>query len=389
MSYYFTADGQNVQGPIPLAHIAAMVRQSRLPPNVHVCAPGGQWQPISSLAPVEADPNDGAAAEASASPRQTAPEAAASSSEPLASRSAVTDRPTSEAPRSVARSEASAPRPSPIATTTEPTSTTALAQAQTAALQGPADFSDLLVASKRPVQAKQLVSQGTTFHQIVAFFLFLGAAIVLTLSTWGVGPLVILIAGWFMARRIRVQILGNGVRVGADQFPEIHRCTQDFARRLGMKKVPEVYIVEGSALNAMALKVGKGSYVVLVDDIVHGALMAGETKALSFIIGHELAHHALGHTGSLGLYMSSLWKPLSRCNEMTCDAVAAALVEDREVCARGLGMILVGPQLIRNLSWKALDRQASELLSNRLWKPSERSMTHPHLLRRYAALRQG
>jgi Zn-dependent protease with chaperone function len=116
-------------------------------------------------------------------------------------------------------------------------------------------------------------------------------------------------------------------------------------------------------------------------------MRAGEAKALSFVIAHELAHHALGHTGRLRGAASTLWKKLSRLDELSCDAVAAGLVEDSEACAKGLGLFLVGPELVGHVDWKALDSQASDLLNKERWKAAEGSLSHPLLLRRYAALR--
>ena len=392
MSHYFTADGQNVQGPIPLSDIAAMVRQSKLPGNVHVCEPGGQWQPIRAVVPAIQLATSVAAAEA---PRPAQTEAAPARTASPTTVGAVDANVGSNQASLIAQAE-SRPRSSRQAEPGESSALVTAAESSPPARRAdqtlaPADFSDLLVESTRTIDPKSHVYAGTGLHSAFAFILFLismlFASIYLVFATFGIGLCLVLLFGWIGERRARARIQGGGVRVSRDQFPEIYQCTQDFGRRLGMKEVPEVYIVEGSMLNAFATKLGKNNYILLIDDIVHGALTAGETKALSFILGHELAHHALGHTGFVTGAMSAMWKPLSRCNEMTCDAVAADLVENRDLGARGLAMLLVGPQLLRNLNWRALDRQAQELLSKKVWKGAESSMTHPLLVRRYAALR--
>ena len=428
VSYYFTLDGKDVQGPTTLQQIAEWVRQSKLPPTVYVCEAGGQeWKQLTAVVPaIQLAPPSGAAAAAQTA---AAPTAIAQTAEPTAqtehsataTQSSTASSVTSEAAQSSASvaptsspassaSQAAAERP------TEPTAqpeagsralarretNTALAGSSTSAGNASStgsatlasatvsDFSGLVISSSRPVDAKSKKSKGTGLHTFVGYavvapFLFL-FALGLTITTYGAILLIVGISYWLTVRRGHAQIHGGSVHVNEDQFPEIHRCAQQFADRLRMKSVPEVYVVEGSVINAFAAKLGKRKYILLLDEVVHGCLETGDSRALAFIIGHEMAHHALGHTGLLRSSISSTYKALSRCDELTCDAIAADLVENPQVSKLGLAMLLVGPQLVRMLNWRALDRQARELLSKKTWKGAESSLTHPLLLRRYAAI---
>lgn len=395
MSYYFTLDGKNVQGPTTLEQLAEWVRQSKLPPTVYVCQAGAQdWKHLNAVVPaIQLAP--------------TSADAVGVSTESVAS----------EAPQPAQASQAVQPAPAdsqPRAQAVQPESTYAVAAHQAQAQESPAvqvqsetslattdsntalaesslsDLSALAISAQHPVDPKTKKSPGTGLHTAVGYgvvgvFLLI-VVIGLIIATWGIALLVAGISYWLALRRGHAQIHGGSVHVTEDQFPEIHRCVEQFADRLGMKSVPEVYVVEGSVINAFAAKLGKRKYVLLLDEIVHGALETGDPNALAFIIGHEMAHHALGHTSLMRGAVSTSYKALSRCDELTCDAVAADLVDNPQVSKLGLAMLLVGPQLVRMLNWRALDRQARELMSKKTWKGAESSLSHPLLLRRYAAL---
>ncbi len=410
MSYYFTLDGKDIQGPTTLQQLAEWARQSKLPPTVYVCEAGGQeWKHLNALVPaIQLAPPHGTATQAQTAPAQASQ---AQASQAQASQAQASPQPAPTEPSETARI-ASATHASPAAQTasnaqaadersTEAADppdrsqavSSALARRDTGtALAGKAvtDFSGLAISSSRPVEAKSKKSPGTGLHTFVGYavvapFLFL-FALGLTITTYGAILLIVGISYWLTVRRGHAQIHGGSVHVNEDQFPEIHRCAQQFADRLGMKSVPEVYVVEGSVINAFAAKLGKRKYILLLDEVVHGCLETGDSRSLAFIIGHEMAHHALGHTGLLRNSISSTYKALSRCDELTCDAVAADLVENPQVSKLGLAMLLVGPQLVRMLNWRALDRQAREVVAKKTWKGAESSLTHPLLLRRYAAL---
>ncbi|MFE8600327.1 M48 family metalloprotease [Archangium violaceum] len=112
------------------------------------------------------------------------------------------------------------------------------------------------------------------------------------------------------------------------------------------QSAPEVYIVEESVQNAFAVKLGKKNLILLTDDMVWGALQSRDPRALGFIVGHELAHIALNHTGTLRSSMRTTFRPLARADELSADNVAAQLVGDARIAIHGLALLTVGPQLL-------------------------------------------
>ncbi|MFT3924592.1 MAG: M48 family metallopeptidase [Myxococcales bacterium] len=250
-------------------------------------------------------------------------------------------------------------------------------------------FPDLL-GPGAPVRARDFEAQGNALHRNIAIAVWGIAMLGLVVGTMG-AFLGLLILGWLIAhvmrKRIQAQIKGTCLEVGPNQLPEIYACTKAFAERLGLKEVPHIYIAEGNTANAAAVRLGSRNIVFLIDDIVWGALKAGDPNALSFIIAHELAHHALGHTSSLQLYLSTIYKPLSRLNELSCDAVALQLVGSREAAYNGIIMLMVGPQLVPYVNRAALFAQAEQVGQDKMTKKAEKVHSHPFVARRLWELR--
>ena len=212
-----------------------------------------------------------------------------------------------------------------------------------------------------------------------------------TIASHGIALIVLLVWAAFAssrARQARALLRGSGLKVGVDQFPEIYRSAQAMSGRLGMAQCPDIYILEDSSQNAFALKQGSERFVILIDDIVFGAISTGNPKVLDFILGHELAHHALGHTNWLRSYISSNYYTLSRLDELSCDGVALALVEDLAVAHDALCLLLVGPQLFPSVNRQALTMQARETMQDKYSRKAEKRLQHPLLLHRYARLQE-
>jgi Zn-dependent protease with chaperone function len=238
------------------------------------------------------------------------------------------------------------------------------------------------------------IAPGTSLHAFIGWslLLILGPLVIVgsILATMGgalVGWLIAAIFYYSRLRKARARLMGGSLQVSENQFPEIHASAKAIAHAMGVP-LPEVFIVEDNHQNAFAIKQGARSYVVLVDDIVHGALATGNPGVLNFIIAHEIAHHALGHTGTLRSLITSHYRPLSRLDEFSCDAVAQALTTDPISSRDALALLLVGPQLFSKVNRRALDEQAAAVSANRHSKRAESGLSHPLLLRRYARLVQ-
>jgi Zn-dependent protease with chaperone function len=152
--------------------------------------------------------------------------------------------------------------------------------------------------------------------------------------------------------------------------------------------MPEIYVVEGSEINAFAVRVGARNSVLLVDDLIWGSIDAGLTDALRFIVAHELAHHALGHLGTFRYMLKTSMPRLARLDELSADAVALQLVGTREAAYEGIMLLTVGPQLMKYTNRQEILRQASLVAGDKASLKAERPLTHPLTLRRLHVLRE-
>lgn len=205
------------------------------------------------------------------------------------------------------------------------------------------------------------------------------------------------IALWVTDKLYRAQLLGNSVRVTHEQFPEIYTMLQEFSQRLGLPSPPEVFIVNGNgAINAFALKILKGKYVLLLSDLVDVAIQKDSLAPLGSILGHELGHHALGHTSLLrtvvlwpSRFVPFLGPAYARACELSADRVGMWLVGSKEAAVRGLAALACGSRALSgSVNIEALKRQ-EEAIPPLFGFLSTVFSTHPRITMRIAELEAG
>ena len=173
----------------------------------------------------------------------------------------------------------------------------------------------------------------------------------LALSIFGAIYAVFIAAFLFFGHVLHItHIRGSGVRLGPNQFPELHQKVLDLARAARMSRPPTVYLMQqGGALNAFATKLFRGRIVVLYSDLLDAC--GDDHVARDMVIGHELGHHLAGHLDWIWLTIPGRFVPFlgaaySRACECTCDRWGAALCGgDADGAARGLAILAAGGRL--------------------------------------------
>lgn len=141
-------------------------------------------------------------------------------------------------------------------------------------------------------------------------------------------------------------IRGNGVRITAQQFPDLYVRYQHCCQALGMKDLPDAYLVNGQGvLNAFATKFLGRYFVVLYSNVVDA--MMDEPDAINFYIGHELAHVRRKHLKWGPYIWPAMILPLigagySRAREYTCDAFGRACCADALSAMKGVVALAAG-----------------------------------------------
>src|SRR5215216_5868905 len=187
----------------------------------------------------------------------------------------------------------------------------------------------------------------------------------------------------------RAGIRGSAVKLSRRQFPDIYTVKEDFARRLGLKRDPEIYLMSGNGvLNAFAASTFGYDFVVIHSELFSNTYDRNK-DALAFIVGHELGHLRLGHT-RLWYQLSTayvdrvplLGKFLSRAREFSCDRHGAYLAPRGE---EGLVLLAAGRYVYKQVDVEQLLEQAQRFRG--FWSTmAQLPQSHPFTVRRIRVL---
>lgn len=205
------------------------------------------------------------------------------------------------------------------------------------------------------------------FCAIYGVFIWL----IVVLGTFGIALLFapfIAAAVFIMQMYFKAVIYADAVKVSDGQYVRINDIVKSQCAELGIRNV-DVFLMSGSGLiNAFAMKLMSGKFVILYSTLVDLMLERDEIDELKMVIGHELAHHAAGHTNifrSLLTYPAKsfpfLGAAYSRACEHTCDRIGAELAGDLSKAKRALAGITAGSvSLADEINFDALMKQDAE-----------------------------
>jgi Zn-dependent protease with chaperone function len=207
---------------------------------------------------------------------------------------------------------------------------------------------------------------------------------------------------WGYERALRQSFLGNSVRVGENQLPDLWASHTGVCRVLDMPEIYDLYVSWGVLGGAQAI--GAGKPMVVIGSGMLEKLGPGEQRViLAHEIGHILADHVLYMTAlsillrgtggipfPIGLPLRAVTTVLLewyRAAELSCDRAAVLAVRDPRIVCRTL-MVLGSGMPADKLNLDAFMAQAMEYES---WDdPSDRvrrffneiGRTHPLAVRR-------
>lgn len=181
--------------------------------------------------------------------------------------------------------------------------------------------------------------------------------LVLSLVVWllvaiSLVGIVYVIAGalmlWFANGLLVARLRSEAVVISPQQAPAIYHAFEEICKRLGLQKIPELYIMEADgALNAFATRHSGRDFVVLFSDIVEAY---GESSPqLRFLMGHEIGHIRRKHMFRRILTLPGAFVPLlgpayHRACEATCDRFGVLAAQDYQASKQAL-LILSGGKI--------------------------------------------
>lgn len=203
---------------------------------------------------------------------------------------------------------------------------------------------------------ERLIHKNEKVYFITSLVISIITYLLLIASLIGIVYILIgLIITFFLHGIMVAHFRSNGVKLTEQQFPEIHEKVLDLCRRMGIQKIPAVYVIQsGGLLNAFATRFFGRNFVVLYSDIFE-LVESGNQAEVTFIIAHELAHIRRQHITKQLLILPALWVPFlgtaySRACEYTCDLIATAYTGNEKAAVNALTILAIGRNLFKRVN---------------------------------------
>lgn len=222
---------------------------------------------------------------------------------------------------------------------------------------------------------------------VFSIFIYIIAAV----SIIGIGIAIGVLAVMLYLNLVMLgSIRGNGIRLQQNQFPDVYERVVAYSNAMGLKRVPEVFIVQSEgALNAFATRFLGRDMVVIYSEAFELARQGGADE-LDFIIAHELSHINRRHVWKNLLLMPANFIPFlsqaySRSCEYTCDREAAYFTQNGVAAKRALTILGAGKDLYLEVNEQAYLEQIKSESNVAVWL-SEVLSSHPRLPKRIQAV---
>ena len=241
---------------------------------------------------------------------------------------------------------------------------------------------------------------GEFFILLLTLLLVAGVVIFTVAATAclsGVFILAFVLLSYYLGRSHHQSLVRRARQVTARASPQIDPILREASARLQPGDVL-AYIAPGRALNAYTFGLSSPKVVV----VYSGLLDVMDRDELSFILGHELGHVALGHTWlnslvggiagvpaswSAGMLMAMAFLWWNRACEYSADRAGLLACGKPEKAVSALVKLGAGPRAGQSdLSevYRRIDAEDDNLLGS----ISEMMGTHPMLIKRIQAVRK-
>ena len=188
----------------------------------------------------------------------------------------------------------------------------------------------------------------------LVFSIFMFKEHVVTLITFAVYAILILLYFWFYKIYLVAYLKGNGICVSEIQFKDIFEIYCDLANQLELKKIPPLFILQqGGLLNAFAIRLSGKNYIAIYSDVF--SIYKSDIEAVKFVLAHELAHIKRKHNQKrFWTFPSSiipfLTPAYSRACEYTCDNIGGSFISDETGKLHGLLLLAGGKDIYKEIN---------------------------------------
>ncbi len=190
-----------------------------------------------------------------------------------------------------------------------------------------------------------------------------------------------ILGGFVYIRLLQAQQLGNSIRVSEHQLPEIYQLVIHCSKRLGLKKIPNVFITQDPTMNAYTMGF-KAPYIIVLNS---GLVEALTPEELIFVIGHEMGHIKFWHSMLLSLlypigknfvFVDLLIGFWGRKTEYTSDRCGLVCVRIKDSALRAILKVATGKKAGGSIDLDYLSTQLQEVKSWGLNRTGELLVSH-------------
>lgn len=148
----------------------------------------------------------------------------------------------------------------------------------------------------------------------------------------------------------------NAVKISKTQYPAFYKIYEETAMKLGLKKIPDAYIIQaGGELNAFAIKITRKKMVVFFADLIEQLIEGEKYDELHAVTAHELTHVYLKHVHYWIYLMPFLVLPIlgplfSRARETSADRGAMLLVNNHHTVSQALVKLATGKFVAKHIN---------------------------------------
>jgi hypothetical protein len=218
---------------------------------------------------------------------------------------------------------------------------------------------------------------------------------ILTLVLFGGIALAATFLGWLVWKLLMVNLLGNAIRVGATQYPQIDMLVTGASAILGIP-APTVFILQGHGLFEMfvARRFSRRGVLIIMSTMLDDLTKTGSSRELMFFIGRQLGLIATGYFDlwffkhALGRFANLLYLAWNRRCQMTADRLGLLVAGELLAAEQALLVITAGSGIAANTNLQALKEQRTELFQGFWSWISLGVSSYPFMVDRIVLLRE-
>lgn len=200
---------------------------------------------------------------------------------------------------------------------------------------------------------------------------------------------------WIGLELVRARLIGNAVKVGSDNFPEISNILYRTKQKIGYSKDVEIYIVEEGTINMILYRFLSSKFLVIHSSFVESCESSKDYRDMEWAIARFVGYLKIKKDHYFPIVfelMESIKKfplinlfilPYERCIIYSGDRIGLALCGEVESAVTGLGKLMIGKALYGKVSSETFVLQ-SRIVNGSFFASVFRFFSeYPHMTDRY------